>query len=147
MKIKDIMTKNMITCNFDSSIVEVAKKMKKYDIGFIPIVKDKKIVGTITDRDIVINNIYNNDNKITIYSENIISIDQNDSLENALEIMRKNKIKRLLVTNKQIITGIISLCDIVNKVNNDIFVNTFSTIYSIDRNKEDLFLEVDEFYL
>ena len=56
MKAKDIMTKNIIVSDTNTDIFTLAKIMKTYNIGFIPIEKDKKIIGVITDRDIVVDN-------------------------------------------------------------------------------------------
>lgn len=148
MKIKDVMSKKIVCCNFDDTIYDASIIMKKYDIGFIPIVKDKKIVGTITDRDIVVNNIYDKTENINIMMSNDIkTINVESNLEDALELMKKYKIKRLIVTDNNKAKGIISLSDIVGKIDNDKFVNTFKTIYEIDKNEHDYDVEVDEFYL
>ena len=67
MEINKYMTKHIITSNINSNINDLAILMKDYDIGFIPISEDNKIIGVITDRDIIIGPIYNNDNKINKY--------------------------------------------------------------------------------
>ena len=45
MNIKDIMSSNLITCDKDATLNDVSIKMKNYDIGFIPISDEKKIIG------------------------------------------------------------------------------------------------------
>lgn len=57
-KVKDIMSKNLIICSNDINVINISSIMKKYNIRFIPIER-KKIIGVITDRDIVINIISN----------------------------------------------------------------------------------------
>jgi len=117
-------------------------------VGFLPIVKRKKIVGTITDRDIVINNTYDKHKKIDyLISNNVKSIEKDMTLEEGLEIMSEYKIKRLIVTDNKKVVGILSLSDIVGKINNDKFVNVFKSIYEIDKNENDFEEEIDEFYL
>ena len=64
MKVKDIMTKDIVSCNINDEFKEVAKLMLNYDIGFIPVKKDKKVVGVITDRDMVIYGLANDNNSI-----------------------------------------------------------------------------------
>lgn len=145
MKVKDVMSKHLIVCE-NNSIYEAAKLMKKYDIGFLPIVSDKKILSVITDRDIVVNCIYNHSENINLNSS-IKFINEDASLENACDLMKKEKVKRLLVTNNQKVVGVISLSDIVDNIDNDLFVNTFKTIYEIDKNEHDYNVEIDEFYL
>lgn len=145
--IKDIMSKKIISCKSNSTIYDVAKLMKKYNIGFIPVIDDK-LLGVITDRDIVVKCLFNNDIFIKSYiNTNIISIDENDSIINALKLMNKFKIKRLIVTNKKEIVGILSLSDILNYNLDNGILNTIKSIYEIKDNKLNDNPEVDEFYL
>ena len=51
MSLNDIMSKHIIVGSVDDGIYEIASIMKENDIGFVPIVRDDKIVGVITDRD------------------------------------------------------------------------------------------------
>ena len=95
MKVKDIMTKYLITAESNSSIHQIAQKMKDFDIGFMIITNDHKIEGIITDRDIVIEMIANYDHKVKDYiRKNIETIDESKTVENALDIMKNKKIKR-----------------------------------------------------
>lgn len=118
MKVKDILSKNLIICSNDINVINISNIIKKYNIGFIPIEKNKKIIEVITDRDIVINiisNKINNDSSIKNYVNNkIIHIEENSSIDKCLNIMKKNKVKRLIVVNKEKIIGVISLSDKLN---------------------------------
>lgn len=145
MKVQDLMSKKVIVCQKDN-IYEASNLMKKYDIGFLPIVRDNEILGIVTDRDIVVNCVSNHDENLNIAS-NIKCVDSNASLEEACEIMKKNKVKRLLVTSDKKVVGVISLSDIVSHVDSDTFINTFKAIYEIDKNEHDYDVEIDEFYL
>lgn len=145
MKVKDVMSKKLIVCK-ENNIYKGANLMKKYDIGFLPIVSEKKILGIVTDRDIVVNSIYNHDDTFNVIHD-IKYIDEGATLEQACEIMKENKVKRLLVANENKVAGVISLSDIVSHIDNDTFVNTFKAIYEIDKNEHDYDVEIDEFYL
>lgn len=145
MMVKDVMSKHLIVCEKDN-IYEAAKLMQKYDIGFLPIVCDKKLIGVVTDRDIVVKFISNHDENFNVSSD-IKCIDSNSSLKDVCELMKRNKVKRLLVTNDKKVIGVISLSDIVSHVDNNTFINTFKTIYEIDRNEHDYDVQIDEFYL
>ena len=61
MSLSDIMSKHIIVGSVDDGIYEIASIMKENDIGFVPIARDDKIVGVITDRDIVVKIISNHD--------------------------------------------------------------------------------------
>ena len=129
--IKDIMSKKIIFSNINSSIKEISKLMKENNIGFIPIKDNNKYVGVITDRDIclsipTLNSI--NDSVKSYVSNSIVSIEVNASTEDALKTMSKNKVKRLLVKEKDNIVGILSLSDILNYTNNNIINTCKSTI-------------------
>lgn len=147
MLIKNIMSKKIITNSYKDDIYEIAGKMKKYDIGFIPITKDNKIVGIITDRDIVINTLANKNNEPIIYTKTILSIDMDKSIEEALKFMKEKKVKRLIVTDKNLVVGIISLSDLIKHSNEKVLIETLKVIYEIDRNEHDYKAEIDEFYL
>ena len=143
MKAQDIMSRNLIIMNDNTSISEVARIMKEKDIGFIPISNDNKIVGVITDRDIVINAISNKcslDTPVKEYAtKNVISVNIDDNVSKILNVMRKNKVKRVLVTDEHKLVGIVSFSDILNNNEFDI-LNTMKEIWSIKT-------EIDEFYL
>lgn len=151
MNINDIMSKKIIVGNTTNTLSEIAELMKKYDIGFIPIVNKNKLVGVITDRDIVINAISNNcsfNDLIDKYVvKNIISIEQNKSIDDALNLMALKKVKRLIVTDNNKISGILTLSDILGKYDNEILLDTFKQIFEINRNDDLFSTEIDEFYL
>jgi len=53
MKVADVMTRKVQLASPDDSLMEVAKRMTKEDVGFLPVGENDRLVGTITDRDIV----------------------------------------------------------------------------------------------
>lgn len=144
------MSRNLIIMNDNTSISEVARIMKEKDIGFIPISNDNKIIGVITDRDIVVNAISNKCNLDTPVKEyatkNVISVNIDDNVSKILNVMRKNKVKRVLVNDEHKLVGIVSFSDILNNNEFDI-LNTMKEIWSIKRNNDRYETEIDEFYL
>ena len=144
------MSRNLIIMNDNTSISEVARIMKEKDIGFIPISNDNKIIGVITDRDIVVNAISNKCNLDTPIKEyatkNVISVNIDDNVSKILNVMRKNKVKRVLVNDEHKLVGIVSFSDILNNNEFDI-LNTMKEIWSIKRNNDHYETEIDEFYL
>lgn len=150
MRIKEVVNKNIIVGDANNSIVEISNIMKKHNIGFLPISDNKKIIGVITDRDIVINCISNNcDNKEKIGSyinRNIIHIDWNREISDALNIMSREKIKRILISNNMKLVGILSLSDIISLDEKKV-LSTIKTIWEITDNKRNIEPEIDEYYL
>lgn len=144
------MSKKIIFSNLDSSIKDVSKKMLDNNIGFMPIKENDKYIGVITDRDIclsipTISSI--NDSIKSYITNNIVYIDANSSIDDALNIMSEKKIKRLLVKEKDNTIGVLSLSDILNYSSNKNILNTYKSIFYIHDNEKSLIAEIDEFYL
>ena len=147
MKIEHVMS-NLIVVDIDTSLDEVAKIMKEYDIGFVPVNKDNKIIGVLTDRDIVTKIIANKDSKIEGYiNTELITIDLNKSLEDAINLMGEKKVKRLLVSDKDKLVGIVSMSDIINNIDGNILVNNLKKIWEIYRNTDEYKVKINDFYL
>lgn len=148
--IKDIMSKKIIFSDINSSIKDVSTLMKKNNIGFVPIKDNNEYVGVITDRDICLSipTLKNIKDSIKSYmSNNIIYIEANDTINDALKLMGKYKIKRLLVKDNNIIVGVLSLSDILNYTNEFNLIETYKEIFYIHDNKKEFTAEIDEFYL
>lgn len=145
--IEKIMSKNLIVLN-DSNLEDIAKAMKRYDVGMVIINENNKIKGIITDHDIVTKILANKDNKIKEYlTTNLVSIDINSDINEAIALMKKHKIKRLLVKKNNKLVGVLSLSDLLNTVDNNILIETYKTIFSINRNTDEYLTDIDEFEL
>ena len=117
MRVKDLMTTNIIKVYENETIINCAKLMANNNIGFLPILnKANDVIGVITDRDIVTRavasniNIYSSIN--TIMTKNIIATSKNDDISYAISKMADNQVKRIIVLDKKKIVGIISLGDL-----------------------------------
>lgn len=117
MKIKDIMNKAVI---IDSNITikHAAQLMSRLGIGSLILLKGKEIKGIITERDIIKNVSSLNKKISSVMTKKVITIDLNKSLDETTSIMTKHKIKRLVVTKKDRLAGIITATDII--ANSDI---------------------------
>lgn len=150
-KVIDIMSKDVITAHKENTFHEVASLMKKYDIGFIPIVEKNQVIGVITDRDMVIRGLSNKENanaKIKKYmTEQVIAIEPSAKIEEASNIMACKQVKRLVVMDKDKLVGILSLSDITN--HND--KKAINALIGINRKHNKNYLkdnpEIDDFLL
>lgn len=147
MKIKNIFKQKLITCDINDNLEMVSKLMKDNDIGFLPITDHNKIVGVITDRDIVIRGIALDTKDLQlIMSTNLVCIDINKSIDEAFNLYIKHRIKRLLITENNNIIGVLSISDILKSDYQkekilEVIKNIFSES-SVDNN-----VEIDTFYL
>lgn len=148
--INEIMSKKIIFSNLNDSIKDVSNLMKENNIGFVPIKDNNNYIGVITDRDIclAIPTIKNVNDSIKSYiTKNIIYIDINSTIEEALQKMSEYKIKRLLVKEKDSTVGVLSISDILNYTNSKNILNTYKTIFYIHDNNQNSIAEIDEFYI
>jgi len=119
-KVRDIMSTNVQYCTPLDNVYEAAVKMKDLNVGAIPIVEQDKVIGMVTDRDIVIRGIAEKRSgsyQITnVMSNQIIQASPDDSVEYAAQLMAEHQIRRLPVIENGRLVGIVSLGDIsINK--------------------------------
>lgn len=121
MKVKDVMTVNPICCKPETSLIEAAQLMVKYDCGEVPVVKNTEnnnLIGVITDRDIVCRTLGKGLDPTAMIvqecmSDPVVSISENADLEECLKLMEEKLIRRIpVVNNEQSVCGIVSLADI-----------------------------------
>ena len=119
MKVTEVMTKNVETCIPQSSLKEAAVKMKELDVGSIPVTDSDKLVGIVTDRDIVIRGIAEQkslDRPVSeILSPDMVTGTPDMSTEDAAEKMADNQIRRLPIVDNGKVIGIVALGDIAVK--------------------------------
>ena len=119
MFVKDIMAKNVISIDQDKTVLDVCNKFKKNRLGSFVVVNAGIIVGIITERDIIERVIVEQKNpkktKVEdVMSKNIITIHASAKIEQAAELMRKHKIKKLPVILNNEFAGIITVTDLAN---------------------------------
>lgn len=116
MRIEEIMTTDIETCMPESTLQEVASKMREINVGSIPICEKDRLVGIVTDRDIVIRGIAEqlpSDSAIAeILSAEVITGTVDLTIEEAAELMAAHKIRRLPIVENERIIGIVSLGDL-----------------------------------
>jgi CBS domain-containing protein len=129
-KVQEIMTKDPIVCSPQDSIQQAARLMKEQDVGSLPVVrdqKDRKIVGILTDRDIVISVVADGKDATTIRVDacmtksDIAVCRAQDDLSKAVELMKSKQVRRIPVVDDQgRCVGIISQADIALEAEREI---------------------------
>ena len=113
--IKDIMSKDIECCSLLDNMYEVAVKMKELNVGAIPIVDQKRLVGMITDRDIVIRGVAEKNPGSTkvekIMSDQLVTVTSDTTTNQAAKLMAEHQIRRLPVVEGENLIGIVSLGD------------------------------------
>ncbi|TQR14063.1 CBS domain-containing protein [Psychrobacillus soli] len=114
MNVKDVMSREVVTCNPQDYVNEVADQMRTLDIGCLPVVNDKKLVGMITDRDIVTRSVAKNvRSKVEdVMTKSVISVSPSDTTTEASIVMARNQVRRLPVMENGLLVGFVSLADL-----------------------------------
>src|SRR3954465_7110771 len=126
MKVSQLMTKNVSAATLDTTLEEIATMMRDEDAGAIPVLDGEKLVGIVTDRDIVLRCIAQGRDPVGTTSEDILTPDlttirPNDDLEVASRLMAQRQVRRLPVIDESgNLVGMLSLGDIAVKEDSDI---------------------------
>ena len=115
--VRDAMTENPRSIAASASVVEAARLMREDHIGSLPITDDEKLVGMITDRDITTRVVAEAaDPKTTsvedVYSRDLISVEPDQDLDEALQLMARHQVRRLPVVENDRLVGIVAQADI-----------------------------------
>ena len=118
--VRDAMTENPRSIGASASVVEAARLMRDENIGSLPITDDGKLAGMITDRDITTRVVAEAaDPKVTsvgdVYSRDLISVEPDKNLEEALQLMARHQVRRLPVVESGRLVGMVAQADIALK--------------------------------
>lgn len=122
--IKDIMSTDCVTVTLEDNLFEAALRMKQNDIGFIPVVTGKKLVGVITDRDLVLRGYAEKQPGSTsireVVSSEVATVSPETSVDEAAKLMARRKVRRLPVVSGGELVGVVAIADLAVR---EIFVN------------------------
>jgi CBS domain-containing protein len=119
--IRDLMTENPCSIDADKSVAYAAKMMRDEDVGLAPIVEGDKLIGTLTDRDIAIRVVAEgkDPDQTTVRevaSTNLVTIDPQQDLDEALRLMAKHQVRRLPVVEEDgRLVGVVAQADVARE--------------------------------
>ena len=124
MKVRDAMAKTVSSARKSDNVIDVAKKMKQEDAGFIPVLENGgTLIGVITDRDIVIRCIAEGHDPRSETAEHLMSrqvtiISPDDDIEQAAKVMEREEVRRLPVAENGRLVGVLSHGNLVQATKN-----------------------------
>jgi CBS domain-containing protein len=123
MKIREVMTRNPVTCQPTATLQQVACIMRDNDTGAVPVVEGSSLLGMVTDRDIVVRAVAA-DGSARRTAREVCSADPicatpEMSTGEAEELMSEHQVRRLPVVEDGQLVGIVSLGDIAVKEGRD----------------------------
>jgi CBS domain-containing protein len=118
MSVRDIMTIKPVCCTPEAKLEAVARLMVEHDCGEIPVCDAGKLIGVVTDRDILVRTIAKGRDPLgvavrQVMTRKVYTVRASDSVERALSIMERRQVRRLpVVDSRGKLVGIISQADI-----------------------------------
>ncbi len=124
MQVSEIMHKGISSVSINDSVKKVAELMREEDIGAVPILKNGKPVGFVTDRDIVINCVASGYDLTQPISHamrgEVFCVNEDDDVEDVTKLMEDKQVSRILVVDKtQTPVGMVSLHDLAEAEDDD----------------------------
>jgi CBS domain-containing protein len=117
-QVRQAMTSNPRTVTADSTIGEASRLMRDEDTGIAPITEGERLVGVVTDRDIAIKVVAEGKDPETtkvsqIASSNLVTVDPEQDLDEALSLMAQHQVRRLPVVEEDgKVVGILAQADV-----------------------------------
>jgi CBS domain-containing protein len=120
--VADVMTRDVRTLGPQDSVVDAARCMDELNVGVIPVVEGDRLVGMVTDRDIVVRGVASQQGEVRsmkladVMSAHVRCAREEDDVDQVLSEMAEAQIRRLpVVDGNQKLVGIVSLGDIAAK--------------------------------
>ena len=117
-QVREVMTRTVETIQPDTTLQEAAKQMEATDVGPMPVVEGGRVVGILTDRDVITRAVSaGRDPQSTkvreVMTSEVVSCSEDTDVKEAARLMQENQLKRLVVLgpNQQLV-GIVSLADL-----------------------------------
>ena len=127
MKVRDIMTRNIASVNPVTTVTEAARLMEQYNVGSIPVCDKNRLVGIVTDRDIVVRNVACGkdpaDTPIRdVMSAGVTTVTPDTEIADVAKVMGTRRIRRLPVVENNRLVGMLALGDVAAHARHDMEV-------------------------
>ena len=127
-QVRDIMEKNVITIDINETANHAANQMKENDISFLVIIENGKPVGVVSERDFVQKLCINNQNSSDVKISDIMSykfrwVNTTTKIEDAIQKMLNNNIRRLLILDDEKLVGVITQTDLASYLREKLMID------------------------
>jgi CBS domain-containing protein len=119
-QVREVMTSNPMSCSSQASVDAAAKTMAQEDVGPIPVVDGERLVGILTDRDIVIRVVAEGRDPHStrvgeIASKDLATVSPDEDLDRALQLLAERQVRRLPVVEGEKLVGMVAQADIARQ--------------------------------
>ncbi|HVG96981.1 MAG TPA: CBS domain-containing protein [Chloroflexota bacterium] len=125
MNVSDVMTRAVDVIHPDSTLDEAAERMRRLDVGPLPVCDGDRLVGMITDRDITVRGTAESRDPVTtrvseIMTPEVVFTYEDEDVKRAAKLMEDHQLRRLVVLNRdKKLVGIVSLGDLAVETADD----------------------------
>jgi CBS domain-containing protein len=125
MRCDEVMTAEVVTLSTTETVLDAATKMRDLEVGFLPVCNpDGAVVGTLTDRDIVLRAVAEKLPPTTRVEElmttRVVAVRPDEELRRAEELMRQHRINRIVVVGDDgRVAGVVSIADVAQQAPED----------------------------
>lgn len=134
VKVAEVMHAGAVWIAPDTSLIEIAERMDTQDIGALPVGENDRLIGMVTDRDIVVRAFADKTDPLQltardVMSEPIIFCTANEDLEDAVRIMERKQVRRLpVIDHNRRMVGMLSLGDVAAKAPASLAAETLKAV-------------------
>jgi CBS domain-containing protein len=123
--VKDAMTAEVKVATPSQSLTDAASLMKQEDVGSVPVVDGERLVGVLTDRDIVVRGIADGSDPRSVQvgdiaSRDVVTVRPDDDLDEALRLMGQHQVRRLPVVDDGHLVGVLATADVAHEAKDKI---------------------------
>lgn len=116
-RIADVMTAPPVCCPPDATVGDAARLMRDHDIGDVIVCEDDRLIGIVTDRDLVVRALAEGERAADrplreICSQDLVTVSPRDDVQRAIDLMKERAVRRLPVCEGDQIVGIVALGDL-----------------------------------
>jgi CBS domain-containing protein len=118
MKVREIMTTNVECVEPGMSLIDLAHRMKTLDVGFLAVCENDRLIGTVTDRDLVTRGLAAGCEPTTCTARDVMTHEviwclEDQNVKEIAEKMRAKEVRRMLILNNdKRLVGVVSLGDV-----------------------------------
>ena len=119
-QVREVMTSNPAKCSPQDTVVDAARLMAQQDVGPIPVVDGDRLVGLLTDRDIVVRVVAEGRSPESttigeIASTDLATVSPDEDLDRALQLLAERRVRRLPVVEGGRLVGIVAQADVARR--------------------------------
>src|SRR2546423_14915249 len=108
--VRDVMTTDVVRMQVDTTLVDAARVMRDKDIGDVVVVENERLIGVVTDRDIVVRAVAegldpDNTTLGAVVSKDLVTVRPDDTVLDVARLMRDRAVRRVLVPDEHGLAG------------------------------------------